>query len=241
MDRKFKTLLLVFAALLASFGVYWLFSSGGAVPAESDGDGLAVSKSGDLSGGGETGIAAVRGSRRPQVVKEMEEKPSDGEESGEMDGEEEDQSKPTEEEKRADEEEALVDMFDALTDKWMEPADNGVVMEDVQKFVAQFQKIPQSRKGECLQRALNLVPDDNVMLLAGILMDKTQDAELLEMVYNDVLNRDEDVKKPILEQIFKDKTHPCWADTAWILDVTGEQPAAASADDANQPVIPKAE
>ena len=36
----------------------------------------------------------------------------------------------------------------------------------------------------------------------------------------------EDVKKPILQQIFKDKTHPCWADTAWILDVTGELPKA---------------
>ena len=23
-------------------------------------------------------------------------------------------------------------------------------------------------------------------------------------------------------KIFKDKSHPCWADTAWILDVTGE-------------------
>ena len=33
-------------------------------------------------------------------------------------------------------------------------------------------------------------------------------------------------KKPILQQIFKDKTHHCWADTAWILDVTGELPKA---------------
>ena len=28
----------------------------------------------------------------------------------------------------------------------------------------------------------------------------------------------------ILSLIFKDKDHPCWADTAWILDVTGELP-----------------
>ena len=44
----------------------------------------------------------------------------------------------------------------------------------------------------------------------------------MEIAFNDILNRDEDVKKPILQQIIKDKTHPCWADTAWILDVTGE-------------------
>ena len=144
----------------------------------------------------------------------------------EQEGEEE--SAPlTEEEKRERAEEALVEAFDALTDKWMESAPDGksVTMEDVRQFAEQFRKLPKSRQDECLHRALNLVPDENVMLLAGILMDKTLDKEILETVYNDVLNRDEGVKKPILQQIFKDKSHPCWADTAWILDVTGELPA----------------
>ena len=127
----------------------------------------------------------------------------------------------TEEEKRQDEEEKRVEDFDALTDKWMEPSDAGVSMKDVDAFAERFRKVPAARKEECLQRALNLVPDENVMLLAGILMDKEQDKELIELVFNDVLNRDEEVKTPILKQIFKDKEHPCWADTAWILDVTG--------------------
>ena len=145
--------------------------------------------------------------------------------SSEQEGEEE--SAPlTEEEKRERAEEALVEAFDALTDKWMEspPDDKGVTMEDVRQFAEQFRKVPKDRKDECVHRALNLIPDENVMLLAGILMDKTQDKEILETVYNDILNRDEDVKKPILQQIFKDREHPCWADTAWILDVTGELP-----------------
>ena len=130
----------------------------------------------------------------------------------------------TEEEKREREEEKQIEIFDGLTDKWMEPAEGGVTMKDVDAFVAQFRKVPTARKEECLHRALNLVPDENVMLLAGILMDKSQDKELVELVYNDVLNRDEAVKKPILQQIFKDKDHPCWTDTAWILDVTGDLP-----------------
>ena len=128
------------------------------------------------------------------------------------------------EEAREREEDRLVDAFDALTDKWMAPSSKGVSMDDVDAFAQQFRKIPASRREECLHRALNLVPDENVMLLAGILMDKSIEKELVEEVYNDVLNRGEDVKKPILRQIFKDKTHPCWADTAWILDVTGELP-----------------
>ena len=142
----------------------------------------------------------------------------------ETEGVEEREEPMTEEEKREQEEEKLVDDFDNLTDKWMEPSENGVTMGDVDAFVAQFRKVPQARKEECLQRALNLVPDENVMLLAGILMDTSLDRELIELVYNDVLNRDEDVKAPILQQIFKDKEHPCWADTAWILDVTDGTP-----------------
>ena len=131
----------------------------------------------------------------------------------------------TEEENEVDEETALADAFDSLTDKWMEPSKKGVAMEDIQHFAEQFRKLPKAKKDECLHRALNLIPDENVMLLAGVLMDKTLDKEYLDMVYNDVLNRDENVKKPILQQIFKDREHPCWADTAWILDVTGELPA----------------
>lgn len=130
----------------------------------------------------------------------------------------------TEEEKREIEEEKRVEAFDNLTDKWMEPAVKGVSMSDVEHFTKLFRQVPKRRRDECIHRALNLIPDENVMLLAGVLMDKEMDVEIVEDVYNDVLNRDEDVKKPILQQIFKDKTHPCWADTAWILDVTGELP-----------------
>lgn len=130
----------------------------------------------------------------------------------------------SEDERREREEEALVEKFDELTDKWMEASEKGVTMDDVLAFSRQFAKVPKDRKEECLHRAINLIPDGNVMLLVGILMDKSQDKELVELVYNDILNRDDDVKKPILQQIIKDKSHPCWADTAWILDVTGELP-----------------
>ena len=136
----------------------------------------------------------------------------------------EEEKREQEEAKREREEDEAVEDFDNLTDKWMEPAKGGVTMKDIEKFAALFRKVPKDRKEECLHRALNLVPDENVMLLAGILMDKFQDPELIEIVYNDVLNRSEEVKMPILQQIIKDREHPCWADTAWILDITEELP-----------------
>ena len=124
------------------------------------------------------------------------------------------------------EEERMVEAFDNLTDKWQEPSAKGVTMADIDNFAKVFRKIPTARQDECIHRALNLIPDENVMLFAGVLMDKSMDKEIVETVYNDILNRDEDVKKPILQEIYKDKSHPCWADTAWILDVTGELPKA---------------
>ena len=163
---------------------------------------------------------ATAGAAVPDAPQPQEDESSSGD-----DAESEDVPQ-TEEEKREAEEERLVNDFDDLTDKWMEPSPKGVSMSDVDSFVKSFRKIPKARQDECIHRALNLIPDENVMLLAGILMDKTMDKETVETVYNDILNRDEDVKKPILQQIFKDKTHPCWADTAWILDVTGELPKA---------------
>ena len=130
----------------------------------------------------------------------------------------------TDEELREEAEERAVDSFDALTDKWMNKDGGEVSMKDVDEFVKSFKAVPGNRKEECLQRALNLVSDDHVLLLAGILFDKTVEKEYLELVFNDVLNRDESVKNLILPMIYKDKGHPCWADTAWILDVTGETP-----------------
>lgn len=137
----------------------------------------------------------------------------------------------TEEEKAEAAEEAAVEAFDALTDKWMEPATAKVDLKAIAAFAETFRKVPQARRDECIHRALNLIPDENVMLLAGVLMDKSMPKEIVETVFNDVLNRDEDVKKPILQEIFKDKTHSCWADTAWILDVTGELPKGTVPDE----------
>lgn len=201
------------AALLAV--VLWSVRPGAAKPADKS-----VAKT-------ERRTAKARGERAARRQADRSEaaspdKPADDEE---MDGPDESENAPepekTEEEMQADREEALVDAFDEMTDKWRDPVESDVPMAEVEKFRQQFNKIPQARKEECLQRALNLLPDENVMLLAGILLDKEQPREFLELVFNDVLNRDEGVKKPLLLEIYKDKEHPCWADTAWILDATG--------------------
>ena len=204
-----------FAIALAA--VLWILHSGEEAPS----DAPAAAKTKELR------ARETRTARR-QVARAAQEGRKDGAKAAAPaasdDGEAPETTAMTEEEVRANEEEKLVDAFDDMTDQWREPAEAEVPMAEVEKFRERFNRIPQARKAECLQRALNLLPDENVMLLAGILLDKGQPAEYIELVYNDILNRDESVKKPLLKEIFKDREHPCWATTAWILDVTGEIP-----------------
>ena len=218
MKRNAKVVLLAAGMALVVLAVWWVAAK----------NGEAVSRPLEQKEKSTSRIAETVPSKGPSAKTERsgQENASSlpGEDAADEDDSESKEEPLTEEEKREAEEEKLVEAFDNLTDKWQEPSGKGVTMADIDSFAAAFRKIPKARRDECIHRALNLIPDENVMLLAGVLMDKTMEKEIVEEVYNDVLNRDEDVKKPILQEIFKDKDHPCWADTAWILDVTGELP-----------------
>lgn len=139
---------------------------------------------------------------------------------------EESQSAPDEqtasEESAAVRAERKVTRFYAEVDRWTR--ERPVRVEDVQEFVRTFTAIPPPLRKGSVHRALNLIPDANVALLAGVLLDKSQPTEVVREVFNDIVNRSEEVKKPILKEIAKDKTHPCCSDAEWIFEVTGEKP-----------------
>lgn len=118
----------------------------------------------------------------------------------------------------------IIQRFDALTDKWSRHQKTPATVEEVKAFVTAFQGLPPSRRLEHLQRSLNLIPDENVILLAGVLLDEGTDEVSAKAIFEDIINRNESVKKPILEEIYKDKSHSCWDDTRWIFEVTGETP-----------------
>jgi len=171
------------------------------------------------------GVSRPGERQAPDVAAEKDDVSESEDEAGDAEAEgDEEEGRKAAEELQEEEDDKKAEAFDSLTDKWMGKTGGEVTMKDMDDFVAAFKSVPDARKNECLQRALNLVSDDHVLLLAGILFDKSVDKEYLELVFNDVLNRDEEVKKLILPKIFKDKEHPCWADAAWILDATGELP-----------------
>lgn len=118
------------------------------------------------------------------------------------------------------EEREAVESFYAAIESWREPREGGPSPEDMEAFSKAFNRIPEERRIDEIHHANNLIPDENLLLLAGILFDKRQNKDVLDAIYSDVLNRSEEAKMPVIRQIFKDKSHPCWADAAWILDVT---------------------
>lgn len=122
-----------------------------------------------------------------------------------------------------EDEEKRVDAFDQMTDFWLKARPQGVTLADVDAFVSAFRQVPRSHRNGCIHRALNLIPDENVMLLTGILMDRSMDLDIVRIVFADIVNRDEHVKRPILRRIRADKDHPCHEDAAWILEATGEE------------------
>ncbi len=167
-------------------------------------------------------------SEEPQATDECVQNPAPvepdaDEDSTESADEEEPEEPKTEEELLAEEDERRVEAFDALTDKWMEQDNVEISMKDMDEFAAALKSVPDERKEECLRRALNLVSDDHFLLLAGILLDKTFDKELLSLVFHDLLNRNESVKDAILPKIEKDRDHPCNEDAKWILDATSDE------------------
>ena len=111
--------------------------------------------------------------------------------------------------------------FAAETDKWL--LKRPVTADDVRSFSRMLGDVsPAQRKG-ALRRALNLIPDDNVELLAGVLFDRSQPEEVVREVFHDIINRPDGVKGPILRRVARDKTHPCNGDAVWIFKVTGER------------------
>ena len=118
------------------------------------------------------------------------------------------------------EERQNVESFYAAIEKWREPRAASPTPQEMSEFCAAFDKIPEERKIDEIHHAINLIPDENLLLLAAILFDKSQNKDVIDAIYSDILNRDDSVKMPVVEKIYQDREHPCWAEAAWLLDVT---------------------
>lgn len=61
------------------------------------------------------------------------------------------------------------------------------------------------------------------MVVYGVLFDKTQPSEVIDVIFRDLLNRDEAIKNLLMEEIVKNKAHPMYVESARILDIVKDK------------------
>ncbi len=117
--------------------------------------------------------------------------------------------------------EQAVEKWEAFVDQIAEraaPPDAG----QMEQFKKEFARLHADDQRDALQTALNLLPDEQFVSLFAILFDKSQNPEVLDEIFNDALNRPEEIKVPMMKTLLQDKGHPLHAEAARILDATGE-------------------
>ncbi|MDD4017422.1 MAG: hypothetical protein PHV28_05705 [Kiritimatiellae bacterium] len=117
--------------------------------------------------------------------------------------------------------EKAVEAWETLVDQMAEMTD-APTRERRASVKEAFDKLGKAYQMDAIQTALNLLPDEQFTSLYGILFDKQENPEVLEEIFNDALNRPEEIKVPLMKELAKDKTHPMFFESARILDATGE-------------------
>jgi len=103
---------------------------------------------------------------------------------------------------------------EALRDKTQAPsAQQAIAMKQA------FDELHADDRLDAIQYALLLLPDMQISVIYPILFDKSQSEEVLDAIFDDVLNRDEQIKNPLMRELRKDKEHPLFFESARILDV----------------------
>lgn len=117
--------------------------------------------------------------------------------------------------------EKAVENWEKLLDQLVEQKENPT-QERVAYVKEVFDKLDRQDQLDNIHHSLNLLPDDQFPALYGILYDKTENPEVLDAIFSDALNRPEEIKNPLMKELVKDKEHPCYFESARILDVIGE-------------------
>ena len=118
----------------------------------------------------------------------------------------------------ADRADQAVERWDTLVDLIVERQGKPgrTQLERVKKT---FDELDPGDKLPAINQALNLIPDEQFSSLYPILYDKGEPEEVLDAIFSDALNRDEEIKIPLMKELRKDKSHPMFFESARILDV----------------------
>ncbi|MDR2848971.1 MAG: hypothetical protein LBW77_00250 [Verrucomicrobiota bacterium] len=114
-----------------------------------------------------------------------------------------------------------VEAWEGFIDRVAE-RENAPTEAQASQFKREFNKLDKADQLDGIQTALNLLPDEQFALLYPILFDKSVDPDILDAIFSDGLNHDDEIKIPMMKAIYEDKEHPLYEEAERILDATGE-------------------
>ncbi len=117
------------------------------------------------------------------------------------------------------EEDAAVAAWETLVEDFAASSDHAVTKESSAKVNKALKRLPRERRRESAQSLLNLVSDGDFGVMRDVLFDSAQPIEVIDAVFNDLLNRPDEVKIPLLEEIARDEAHANCVEARRILDV----------------------
>ena len=85
---------------------------------------------------------------------------------------------------------------------------------------AALKEVPDTEKDTGVHTLLNLLPDESFAMVEPILLDPTENPDVLDAIFSDMLNRPDELKNPYIIKISKMRDHPEFTDAMHIKTVT---------------------
>jgi hypothetical protein len=89
----------------------------------------------------------------------------------------------------------------------------------VRGMVSSMRDLPPEAQEEFVAHAVNLCEDEQYEMLARIYLDPRTPKPVSETIFNDALNRPDEIKLPLLVQTLRNATHPMSAEAREILEM----------------------
>ncbi|MGA0111274.1 MAG: hypothetical protein ACO3PN_04130, partial [Chthoniobacterales bacterium] len=89
----------------------------------------------------------------------------------------------------------------------------------VRALVGAMGGLPPEAQEEFVAHAANLCEDDQFNLLAGIYLDQSTPFEVVEIIFNDALNRPDEISLPLLASTLRNPAHPMAGEAKEILEM----------------------
>jgi len=89
----------------------------------------------------------------------------------------------------------------------------------VRGLTLNFASLPPEAQEEFIAHAVNLCEDEQYSLLEGIYLNNATPAEVKDTIFNDLLNRPDEIKLPLLAKSLANPAHPMTDDSREILEM----------------------